>query len=146
MAKKKLDLANEVSLELAQKPAYDVEIIDKSDFELMTMQDYQREKDLLASRRMKVVTQLDGFKLEQALEITKVMKKTLQRLMGEGPYEGEELTAFDSNQLMQTYEKALKTLGTLVRLDTVDGSGKAARLALEVQFGNGTSVRTVVEG
>lgn len=143
MAKQKLDLANEVSLNLATK---EIEIIENPDFELMTMRDYQREKDLLASRRMKIVTQLDGFKLDQAKKIALVMDDTLDHMFCVGKYSDVEITPFDKNQLMQTYERALKTLGNLVRLDSVDGTGKAARLALEVKFGNGTSVKTMIEG
>lgn len=141
MPRKKLDLANEVNENISKLDKKEVEIVNKPDFELMTMRDYEEEKKLLASRRMKVVTQLDGFKLEQAKKVTLAMEDILDQIIFD-----KEMTPFDKNQLMQAYERALKTLGNLVRLDTVDGSGKAARLALEVKFGNGTSVKTMIEG
>lgn len=140
MPKKNLELSKEISAEIAKIEPQEVEIIDSNDFELITMQEYQVQKNLLAERRKAVVLRLDGRKLSQANKIIDTMDKILEEAIKPG------LSAMDQKFLADAYDKWNKTLNTTIRLDTVDGGGKAARLALEVQFGNGTSVKTVVEG
>lgn len=140
MPRKKLDLAEQVNLELATKETQEVEIVENPDFELMTMTDYQNAKNMLAERRKVAVLHLDGRKLQQANKIMDAMDAALNKLCD------PETTAMDFNFYAQSFDRLNKTLATTIRLDTVDGSGKAARLALEVQFGNGTSIKTMIEG
>lgn len=140
MPKKKLDLAEQVNLAIANNDMKEIEIIDKPDFEILTLNEYQAEKQLLAERRKAVVLRLDGRKLAQANKIMDAMDNALNKLTD------PTTTAMDMNFLANAYDKLNKTLNTTIRLDTVDGSGKAARLALEVKFGNGTSVKTVIDG
>ena len=110
------------------------------EIEPMTMAQYQYEKNILAERRKQAVLKLDGRKLDQANRVMDAMDVILCRMFN------PETTNMDLNFLANAYDKLNKTMSTIVRLDSVDGSGKAQRLALEVQFGNGTSVKTVVEG
>lgn len=110
------------------------------EIEPMTMAQYQYEKNILAERRKQAVLKLDGRKLDQANRVMDAMDVILGRMFN------PETTNMDLNFLANAYDKLNKTMSTIVRLDSVDGSGKAQRLALEVQFGNGTSVKTVVEG
>lgn len=139
MAKRKFDLAEEASNELITVDRQDIEIIDKPDFEMMSMADYQAAKNMLAERRKSVVLQLDGRKLAQATKVMDAMDATLDDLLAPG------VSAMDRKFLAEAFDKLNKTLQTTIRLDTVDGSGKAARLALAVEFGDGTRVQTLVE-
>lgn len=138
MPKKKLDLAEEVSLSIANNQQ-EVEIVENPDFELMTMQRYQEEKNLLAEKRKAVVLRLDGRKLAQANKIMEAMDVALDKMLEPG------ITAMDFQFLAKSYDTLNKTLNTTIRLDTVDGSGKAARIALAVEFGGGTKIQTLIE-
>lgn len=137
MPRKKLDLANEVSIALNKEQ--EIEIIDKPDFEMLTMQQYQAEKQLLAEKRKAVVLRLDGRKLQQANKIMDAMDATLDDLLK------HDVSAMDRKFLAEAFDRLNKTLQTTIRLDTVDGSGKAARIALAVEFGNGTKLQTMIE-
>ena len=138
MPRKKLDLANEVSLALNKEQ--EIEIIDKPDFELMTMQQYQAEKQMLAEKRKAIVLRLDGKKLEQVNKIMAAMDVALDKMVD------PETSGMDFQFYAKSYDTLNKTLNTTIRLDTVDGSGKAARIALAVEFNNGTKIQTMIEG
>lgn len=127
-------ILEETRLEAQNEPVIIEEI------EPMTMAQYQYEKNILAERRKQAVLKLDGRKLDQANRVMDAMDVILGRMFQ------AETSNMDLNFLANAYDKLNKTMSTIVRLDSVDGSGKAQRLALEVQFGNGTSVKTVVEG
>lgn len=137
MPRKKLDLANEVSLALNKEQ--EIEIIDKPDFEMMTMQQYQAEKQMLAEKRKAIVLRLDGKKLEQVNKIMAAMDVALDKMVD------PETSGMDFQFYAKSYDTLNKTLNTTIRLDTVDGSGKAARIALAVEFGNGTKLQTMIE-
>lgn len=140
MAKNNFELAEQANTSLVQSGAQEVEIIEDGDFEMMSMAQYQAAKNMLAERRKTVALQLDGRKLAQVNRIMDAMDRALDKMMD------EDVTAMDMKFYAETFDKLNRTLGTTIRLDTVDGTGKAGRLALEVQFGNGTTVRTMVEG
>ena len=136
--KNQLALADQI-LEQTKLEAQNEPVIIE-EIEPMTMAQYQYEKNILAERRKQAVLKLDGRKLDQANRVMDAMDVILGRMFN------PETTNMDLNFLANAYDKLNKTMSTIVRLDSVDGSGKAQRLALEVQFGNGTSVKTVVEG
>ena len=136
--KNQLALADQI-LEQTKLEAQNEPVIIE-EIEPMTMAQYQYEKNILAERRKQAVLKLDGRKLDQANRVMDAMDVILGRMFQ------AETTNMDLNFLANAYDKLNKTMSTIVRLDSVDGSGKAQRLALEVQFGNGTSVKTVVEG
>ena len=136
--KNQLALADQI-LEKTKLEAQNEPVIIE-EIEPMTMAQYQYEKNILAERRKQAVLKLDGRKLDQANRVMDAMDVILGRMFN------PETTNMDLNFLANAYDKLNKTMSTIVRLDSVDGSGKAQRLALEVQFGNGTSVKTVVEG
>lgn len=138
MPRKKLDLAEEVSLALNKEQ--EIEIVENADFELLTMQQYQAEKQILAEKRKAVVLRLDGRKLAQANKIMDAMDVALEKMID------PELSAMDFQFYAKSYDTLNKTLNTTIRLDTVDGSGKAARIALAVEFNNGTKIQTMIEG
>lgn len=136
--KNQLALADQI-LEQTKLEAQNEPVIIE-EIEPMTMAQYQYEKNILAERRKQAILKLDGRKLDQANRVMDAMDVILGRMFQ------AETSNMDLNFLANAYDKLNKTMSTIVRLDSVDGSGKAQRLALEVQFGNGTSVKTVVEG
>lgn len=137
MPRKKLDLANEVSLALNKEQ--EIEIVENADFEMLTMQQYQAEKQILAEKRKAIVLRLDGKKLEQVNKIIAAMDVALDKMVD------PETSGMDFQFYAKSYDTLNKTLNTTIRLDTVDGSGKAARIALAVEFGNGTKLQTMIE-
>ena len=138
--KKDLALANQV-MDIAQTDTtpLDVEILDNDELDFMTMAEYQLEKKKLAEKRKSIALRLDNRKMGQVKKIMDAMDKCMNMILAPGA------TPMDIQFLTKSYDSLNKTLNTTMRLDTVDGSGKAQRLALEVQFSNGTNVKTVVE-
>lgn len=137
MPRKNVDLANTLMLN-NQEP---VELVEAEEIHEMSLSELKREKDLLAARRQQLMLRLDGEKLNQAMKISEAMSISIDRIIDVAT-NGD---AQDYKYLVEGYERLLKSLNMICRLDSVDGTGKAARLALQVDFGNGTSVKTMIE-
>lgn len=137
MPRKNVDLANTLMLN-SQEP---VELVEAEEIHEMSLSELKREKDLLAARRQQLMLRLDGEKLNQALRINEAMNIAIGKVI-----EAAEVgNAQDFKYFMEGYERLVKCSSMITRLDSVDGTGKAARLALQVDFGNGTSVKTMIE-
>lgn len=137
MPRKNMDLANSLMLN-NQEP---VELVEAEEIHEMSLSELKREKDLLAARRQQLMLRLDGEKLNQALKINEAMNIAISKVI-----EAAEVgNAQDFKYFMEGYERLVKCSSMITRLDSVDGTGKAARLALQVDFGNGTSVKTMIE-
>ena len=137
MPRKNVDLANTLMLN-NQEP---VELVEAEEIHEMSLSELKREKDLLAARRQQLMLRLDGEKLNQALRINEAMNVAIEKVI-----EAAEVgNAQDFKYFMEGYERLVKCSSMITRLDSVDGTGKAARLALQVDFGNGTSVKTMIE-
>lgn len=137
MPRKNMDLANTLMLN-NQEP---VELVEAEEIHEMSLSELKREKDLLAARRQQLMLRLDGEKLNQALRINEAMNIAISKVI-----EAAEVgNAQDFKYFMEGYERLVKCSSMITRLDSVDGTGKAARLALQVDFGNGTSVKTMIE-
>lgn len=137
MPRKNVDLANTLMLN-NQEP---VELVEAEEIHEMSLSELKREKDLLASRRQQLMLRLDGEKLNQALRINEAMNVAIEKVI----QAAEDGNAQDFKYFMEGYERLVKCSSMITRLDSVDGTGKAARLALQVDFGNGTSVKTMIE-
>lgn len=137
MPRKNVDLANTLMLN-NQEP---VELVEAEEIHEMSLSELKREKDLLAARRQQLMLHLDGEKLKQALKINEAMNVSIERVI----QAAEDGNAQDFKYFMEGYERLVKCSSMITRLDSVDGTGKAARLALQVDFGNGTSVKTMIE-
>lgn len=137
MPRKNTDLANSLMVK-DQEP---VELVEAEEIHEMSLSELKREKDLLAARRQQLMLRLDGEKLNQALRINEAMNVSIQKVI-EAAESGQ---AQDFKYFMEGYERLVKCSSMITRLDSVDGTGKAARLALQVDFGNGTSVKTMIE-
>lgn len=137
MPRKNVDLANTLMLN-NQEP---VELVEAEEIHEMSLSELKREKDLLAARRQQLMLRLDGEKLNQALRINEAMNIAIEKVI----QAAEDGNAQDFKYFMEGYERLVKCSSMITRLDSVDGTGKAARLALQVDFGNGTSVKTMIE-
>lgn len=134
-----------------------LEQIEDGDFDLVTDIDdlpevskvlEQEQKVYLDTMRKKVRTMIDGKKLTQAVCAIKSMENMMAILSDDDMMERvkENVNSpMDLKFLAEAYEKVAKQMQNLTRLDTVDGAGAGAKVALAVQFGNGSGGTTVVQ-
>ena len=134
-----------------------LEQIEDGDFDLVTDIDdlpevskvlEQEQKVYLDTMRKKVRTMIDGKKLTQAVCAIKSMENMMAILSDDDMMERVKenvSTPMDLKFLAEAYEKVAKQVQNLTRLDTVDGAGTGAKVALAVQFGNGSGGTTVVQ-
>ena len=134
-----------------------LEQIEDGDFDLVTDIDdlpevskvlEQEQKVYLDTMRKKVRTMIDGKKLTQAVCAIKSMENMMAILSDDEMMvrvRQNVSTPMDLKFLAEAYEKIGKQLQNLTRLDTVDGAGTSAKVALAVQFGNGSGGTTVVQ-
>ena len=108
----------------------------------------QEQKLVLENKRDYVRSMIDNKKVKQATHAIESMEIIMEALSSR-----EKLsqvmenvkTPMDLKFLAEAYEKIGKQLANLTRLDTVDGAGTGAKVALAVQFGNGSGGTTVVQ-
>lgn len=108
----------------------------------------QEQKIYLDTMRKKVRTMIDGKKLTQAVCAIKSMENMMAILSDDEMMirvRQNVSTPMDLKFLAEAYEKVAKQVQNLTRLDTVDGAGTGAKVALAVQFGNGSGGTTVVQ-
>lgn len=108
----------------------------------------QEQKIYLDTMRKKVRTMIDGKKLTQAVCAIKSMENMMAILSDDEMMirvRENVSTPMDLKFLAEAYEKVAKQVQNLTRLDTVDGAGTGAKVALAVQFGNGSGGTTVVQ-
>ena len=108
----------------------------------------QEQKIYLDTMRKKVRTMIDGKKLTQAVCAIKSMENMMAILSDDEMMirvRENVSTPMDLKFLAEAYEKVAKQMQNLTRLDTVDGAGTGAKVALAVQFGNGSGGTTVVQ-
>lgn len=109
------------------------EIIEPSVLEEMSLAEYNREKQLIDAKRKHLSLILDKRKLEQAQRIVDHMEMILDRI-GEG-YDRENVSPLDIKLLTDAYMNMQKALERVSRIDSLDSEGRAARLSIEVRFG-----------
>jgi hypothetical protein len=108
----------------------------------------QEQKVYLDTMRKKVRTMIDGKKLTQAVCAIKSMENMMAILSDDEMMvrvRQNVSTPMDLKFLAEAYEKVAKQMQNLTRLDTVDGAGTGEKVALAVQFGNGSGGTTVVQ-
>lgn len=108
----------------------------------------QEQKVYLDTMRKKVRMMIDGKKLTQAVCAIKSMENMMAILSDDEMMirvRENVSTPMDLKFLAEAYEKVAKQVQNLTRLDTVDGAGTGAKVALAVQFGNGSGGTTVVQ-
>ena len=108
----------------------------------------QEQKVYLDTMRKKVRTMIDGKKLTQAVCAIKSMENMMAILSDDEMMirvRENVSTPMDLKFLAEAYEKVANQVQNLTSLDTVDGAGTGAKVALAVQFGNGSGGTTVVQ-
>lgn len=144
---------NQVSIATLQDKAepVDAEIITSADeFEEMSLSVQKKNKEHLASLKQKVMLSLDKRKLSESQKLfsslenmsdlfsdPEIMDKVRQNTRN----------AQDLKFLAEAYSKMLDSQQRLMRLDSVDGQGNAAKLSLAVQFEgySGNKVQAVIQ-
>jgi hypothetical protein len=119
------------------------------EFEEMSLSVQKKNKEQLAALKNKVMYSLDKRKLQEAQKLLGGMEN-----IGELFSDPEILskvkentkTAMDLKFLSEAYSKMLDSQQKLMRLDSVDGQGNAAKISLAVQFegASGNKVQTVI--
>ena len=108
----------------------------------------QEQKLVLANKRDYVRNMIDNKKVKQATHAIESMEIIMEALSSRSKMAQvmeNVKTPMDVKFLAEAYEKIGKQLQNLTRLDTVDGAGTGAKVALAVQFGNGSGGTTVVQ-
>lgn len=108
----------------------------------------QEQKLVLENKRDYVRNMIDNKKVKQATQAIESMDIIMEALSSREKLNqvmANVKTPIDIKFLAEAYEKIGKQLANLTRLDTVDGAGTGAKVALAVQFGNGSGGTTVVQ-
>ncbi len=114
----------------------------------LSMSDEKSAKDAIALIRKKVALRLDGQKLalaNQMIEGISMRISTINDPLINQKVEESIETAQDLLCLTNATEKQIKIMQQLLRVDSVDGSGTSARLAVAFENENGTSFKGLLE-
>lgn len=130
-------MPNPLNLELAtglqdRVEKVQAEIVSLDDLEEMSLEEVNRAKKQLENQRKKVQLKLDGKKLQQAGQIIDNMSLILSSMTNK--LLSEDVPAQDVKFLASAYSDMLKSLNNVSRLDSVDGTGTAAMLSIEVRY------------
>lgn len=106
------------------------ELVSMENLELMSAEDCYREKKLLEEKRRRLSLYIDGQKLEHSKIIIDNMRIILDR-MAENLLTSTPKSA-DTERYANAYEKMLRSLERITRLDSVDGAGSVKRIFLEI--------------
>lgn len=97
----------------------------------MTLDDVNRAKKQLAARKQKLQLQVDSRKIQQTTQIVNQMDAILDAMMEK--LKADDVDAFAVEKLTTAYKNMLGSLNTISRLDSIDGTGRATKLVLEVR-------------
>lgn len=133
-------MPNPMSLELATSvqdrvPRVNAEIVSLDELEEMSLSEVNQAKAELKRRREQLHLQLDQRKLKQTKTIMDRMERILD-VMGDKLMEVDVPTQ-DVKFLTDAYKTMLTSFEKISRLDSVDGTGKAAMLSIEVRYKEG---------
>lgn len=126
-----LNLSLSTEVEKENIPHVSAEIVSLDELEEMTLEDVNREKNYLSARKQHLQLQVDSWKIGQAKVIIKRMDKILDA-MGE-KLESDDVDATAVEKLTSSYKNMLGNLNNITRLDSIDGTGRATKLVLEVR-------------
>lgn len=112
-------------------PHMDAEIVSLDELEEMTLEDVNRAKKQLSARKQRLQLQIDDKKIKQASQIIDTMDMTLDAMIKK--LTADEVDAFSLEKLTSAYKNMLGSLNTISRLDSIDGTGRATKLVLEVR-------------
>lgn len=126
-----LNLSLSTEVEKENIPHVPAEIVSLDELEEMTLEDVNRAKKQLSARKQRLQLQIDDKKIKQSQEIIDKMEMILdamtQKLLD------DDIDAFAVEKLTTAYKNMLGSLNTISRLDSIDGTGRATKLVLEVR-------------
>ena len=111
------------------------EIVELEELEEMSIVEVNEAKRKLGERKRRLQLQLDDRKLNQATGIMDSMTLILQKMTDN--LCSAEPSAADTKFYAEAYNKMLTSLNTISRLDSIDGTGRAAMLSIEVKYKEG---------
>lgn len=135
---------------LNEEDALPAEIVSTpEDFEEMSLSVQKKNKEVLANLKNRVMLSLDKRKLDEAQKIIGGMEnigdifsdpEIMERV------KANTKTTMDMKFLAEAYSKMLDSQQKLMRMDSIDGQGTAAKISLAVQFegSSGQKVQTVI--
>lgn len=147
------NLDGQVSLASLQGEAEHMEaeiVSNPQDLQEMSLAVQKQNKEALSKLKSRVMISLDQRKLNQAQKLLTGME-TIGDMFSDpdiiDKVKENTSTAMDMKFLAEAYAKMLDSQQKLMRLDSVDGSGTAAKLKLAVQFqgSTGNTVSTVIQ-
>lgn len=126
-----LNLSLSTEVEKENIPHVSAELVSLDELEEMTLEDVNRAKKQLSARKQRLQLQIDDKKIKQSQEIIEKMEMILnamtQKLLD------DDIDAFAVEKLTTAYKNMLGSLNTISRLDSIDGTGRATKLVLEVR-------------
>lgn len=126
-----LNLSLSTEVEKENIPHVSAEIVSLDELEEMTLEDVNRAKQQLAARKQKLQLQVDSRKIKQTTQIVDQMDAILDAMMEK--LKADDVDAFAVEKLTNAYKNMLGSLNTISRLDSIDGTGRATKLVLEVR-------------
>ena len=148
---KKIDTAasviDENLMELIGDSALDGEVLPS--FSEMPLSVVDSHKKFLAEKKKQLALRLDNQKLDEAVKVIGGMesitdiitdKEVMQRV------KDNTGNAQDIKFLAEAYSKLADKMQMLQRLDTVDGNGTGGRIMLQLEDGNGNSIKMEMGG
>lgn len=130
-----MNLSLSTELQARQTEKVTAEIVDLDELEEMSLVEVNKAKKQLSEKKKRLQLQLDGRKLKQATQIMDNMDMVLGR-MAEG-WSSDNVSAMDLKFLTEAYKNLLGSLNTISRLDSIDGTGRATKLSIEVKYKEG---------
>jgi hypothetical protein len=126
-------------------------VVDMDDLPAASKAHEAAVKQYLTQQKKTVQEHIDGRKLPQAIALFTATENTASLLSDPEVVESirQNIIATGDARAYKMVSDAhatmLKQTQNLTRLDTVDGAGTGAKVALAVQFGNGSGGTTVVQ-
>lgn len=126
-----LNLSLSTEIEKENIPHVSAEIVPLDELEEMTLEDVNRAKKQLSARKQRLQLQIDDKKIKQSQEIIDKMEMILDAMTRK--LLDDDIDAFAIEKLTTAYKNMLGSLNTISRLDSIDGTGRATKLVLEVR-------------
>lgn len=126
-----LNLSLSTEVEKENIPHVSAELVSLDELEEMTLDDVNRAKKQLSARKQRLQLQIDDKKIKQSREIIDKMEMILNAMTVK--LTSDEIDAFAVEKLTTAYKNMLGSLNTISRLDSIDGTGRATKLVLEVR-------------
>lgn len=126
-----LNLSLSTEVEKENIPHVSAEIVSLDELEEMTLEDVNRAKKQLSARKQQLQLQIDYKKINQSREIIDKMEMILDAMTRK--LLDDDIDAFAIEKLTTAYKNMLGSLNTISRLDSIDGTGRATKLVLEVR-------------